>query len=215
MGRLDHSCPLCQRKLHKTHLSSSDSSDKGHTGTHCPQCASTVNCTSISSHRFLIQSTSLTSQTDVASLSFLCPERTIRLCASTRQGISSCHFLSFHCRFVTPFPALQQFFVTLPYALTNFSTSFWNSVTELTPITNSHHNIVYTRDLITSFHIFSRFILTLLPWHHGENASSGCFSTLPTKYFWSCRTSGHSGLFHWNGLNTFHHFLELNKKKIF
>lgn len=73
---LDCSCLLCQRKLHKTHSSSSDSRDKSHPWTHWPQHNPPVNCAFIASHRFLIQPTCLMSQTPVASLSFLCPERT-------------------------------------------------------------------------------------------------------------------------------------------
>lgn len=39
------------------------------------------------------------------------------------------------------------------------------------------------------------------------------FSTIPRKYFCSCRTSGnHSGLINWNCLNNFHRFLALNLK---
>lgn len=187
---LDHLCLLHQRKLCKTHLSASDSSYKNHSSAHWPQCASAVNCTSISSQSPNLANFSIfMSRKNHYIVSF-------NLSCNTSQGISSCYFISFHCRFVTPSPALKQFFVSLPYALTNFSISFWNSVTELTPITNNHHNTVHTRGLNTLFHIYSRIVLILLLWHHSKNARSGCIN-------WSCMTSGHSGPFHWDGLYTF------------
>lgn len=89
------------------------------------------------------------SQLDVASLSFLCPERTNRLCACTSHIILAREFHPASSQISTGLWYLLQpskkNFVTLSYTLTDFLTSFWNADTELSSIINSYHNVVYTK----------------------------------------------------------------------
>lgn len=194
--RLDHSCLLCQRKLYKTHASPSDSRDKSHSWTHWPQHNPHVNSAFIASQ--IPNPANFSDVSNTCSISVtLMSRKNHNKCALTHQGISSCHYVSFHCRFVTP-----QNFWWLPYILTNFSTSFWNIITELNAFNCVPLFLWILKVYINPF---------AMAWEW-EYRFSRRFSTTPRKYFCSCRTFGHSGLFHWNCLKKIHHFLALNLK---